>query len=768
MSEQYPGGFISKTEPTVNGSIARGLWTLSQAAGYKKQGLWPTSPGAPTIGTATAGDTSASVTFTAPANTGSAAITSYTVTSNPGGLTGTGASSPVTVSGLTNGTAYTFTVTATNAAGTGPASAASNSVTPSVPVYIEDLFNAYVYTGTGASNTITNNINLSANGGLVWIKQRNALVEHFLYDTTRGATKSLSTNDTTSEYTNGATLTAFGSSGFTLGSSNFVNGTTSAPRNYVSWTFREQPNFFDVVTWSGDNTAGRQISHSLGSVPGCIIVKRTTAANNWSTYHRSLGNTQQVFLNLTNATSTDSTYWNDTTPTSSVFTVGNSPNVNSSGQNYVAYLFAHDAGGFPASGGGSTNGITCGSYSVDALQTKVTVNLGYEPQWLMIKRATGGTGAWYMFDNMRGITTGGDDYQLQANSTGSEAALGPTDAISLTSTGFETGTNATVIQPSSTYIYVAIRRGPMKAPTVGTSVFGVGTRSGSGSVAKTNSNVLTDLTFIKNRTSGGEYWAWTPRLNGNLTLQSNSADANLTGAMADNPWDTMTGAFCGAGNGATNSGSLIDYSFSRAPNFFDVVSYTGAGGVRTVTHNLGAVPELMIVKIRNLPDYDWYVYSAAVGATKFTVLNSTAAPVTDVNAWNNTSPTSSVFTTGPGGEVNGNGNTYVAYLFATYAGISKVGSYTGTGALQTVNCGFTTGARFVLIKRVNSTGDWYVWDSARGLSSSTDPYLVLNTTAAEVTGTNYVDTDTTGFKVTAAAPAAINASGSTFIFLAIA
>ena len=112
--------------------------------------------------------------------------------------------------------------------------------------------------------------------------------------------------------------------------------------------------------------------------------------------------------------------------------------------------------------------------------------------------------------------------------------------------------------------------------------------------------------------------------------------------------------------------------------------------------------------------------------------------------------------------------TQVAYLFATCAGVSKVGSYTGTAALQTINCGFAAGARYVLIKRTDSTGDWYVWDSARGISSGNDPYLLLNSTAAEVTSTNYVDTDTTGFKVTAAAPAALNASSGTYIFLAIA
>ena len=100
--------------------------------------------------------------------------------------------------------------------------------------------------------------------------------------------------------------------------------------------------------------------------------------------------------------------------------------------------------------------------------------------------------------------------------------------------------------------------------------------------------------------------------------------------------------------------------------------------------------------------------------------------------------------------------------------MSKVGSYTGTGALQTINCSFTTGSRFVLIRRIDSAGDWYVWDSARGISSGNDPYILLNTTAGETTGTNYVDTTSVGFQVTAAAPSAINANGGKFIFLAIA
>jgi hypothetical protein len=115
-----------------------GLWTLSQQAQAFGQNLWPKKPGAPTIGTATSGNTQATVAFTAPTDLGvPAVITAYTATSSPGSITGTASSSPITVTGLSNGTAYTFTVTATNATGTGPASAASNSVTPTAPVTLE-------------------------------------------------------------------------------------------------------------------------------------------------------------------------------------------------------------------------------------------------------------------------------------------------------------------------------------------------------------------------------------------------------------------------------------------------------------------------------------------------------------------------------------------------------------------------------------------------------------------------------------------------------
>ena len=132
------------------------------------------------------------------------------------------------------------------------------------------------------------------------------------------------------------------------------------------------------------------------------------------------------------------------------------------------------------------------------------------------------------------------------------------------------------------------------------------------------------------------------------------------------------------------------------------------------------------------------------------------------------SPTSTVFSVSSSSFVNENTYSYISYLFATLPGISKIGTYSGTGNAINVDCGFSTGARFILIKRTDSTGDWYGYDTARGIVSGNDPYLLLNSAAAEVTNTDYIDPLNAGFTVTSSAPTGLNASGGTYLFLAIA
>jgi hypothetical protein len=232
-------------------------------------------------------------------------------------------------------------------------------------------------------------------------------------------------------------------------------------------------------------------------------------------------------------------------------------------------------------------------------------------------------------------------------------------------------------------------------------------------------------------------------------------------------FDVMDG-YRNRANGAyfnSTTTNYIRWAFRRAPGFFDVVCYTGTGASATLNHNLGVSPEMVIVKGRTVVS-NWETYLSVLGGTSGNglAINSNGAKI-------GTPPVSSVtattFTLNNGVSTT-NGQTYIAYLFATVAGVSKVGSYTGTGTTLQVNCGFTGGARFVLIKRTDSTGDWYVWDSARGIVAGNDPYLLLNSTAAEVTGTDYIDTFSSGFEISSTAPAAINANGGTFIFLAIA
>jgi hypothetical protein len=632
---------------------------------------------------------------------------------------------------------------------------------------VEDVFSTYLYTGTRSTLPISNGIDLAGEGGLVWVKCRNVAFDNSLADTSRGVNKILISNSTSAEATVANSVTAFNSDGFTLGS---AAATNDNPQSYASWTFRKAPKFFDVVTYTGDGNDGRTVSHNLGVAPGVIIVKKLDSAELWPVYHRSLTATHFIRLNGTNAAQQSLGYlWGDgtdagaTEPTSTEFTIANQGYVNDANDPYVAYLFAHNDGDGEFGPNADQDIIKCGSYTGNNSTNGPEIDLGFEPQWLMIKNITA-TSGWWMWDTMRGIVTSTndvDDAGLRANTTTAEALA---NRLHVTSTGFKLTSSASPVNDNNTFIYMAIRRGT-KVPESGTEVFAVDQwASGSPSF---DSSFPVDFGVVKATVSSA--WSSGSRLLGTKLLNTNSTAAESTNS--DLKWDHMDG-FWELGADSTYYG----WMWKRAPSFFDVVAYTGNGTAgRTVSHNLGVAPEMMWVKQRNAAA-TWTVYHSGIGETKHVYLNDTSSAVTQTNVWNDTAPTDTAFTTGTYFAVNDNNDTYIAYLFASLAGISKVGSYTGngtsTGDSQNIDCGFTNGARFILVKRATGTGMWAVYDTTRGIAAGNDAQLQLNSSAAQYTGADYVDPYSAGFAVSwmwsDSDSANLNANGSTYIFYAIA
>jgi hypothetical protein len=326
-----------------------------------------------------------------------------------------------------------------------------------------DYFNTILYTGTGASNARTG---VGFQPDFVWIKERNGAADHGLYDAVRGVQNQLESNTTTAETAEANGLTAFGTDGFTVGSLAQLN--TSAD-TYVAWNWKANgagvsntdgtitstvsvntTSGFSIVTWSGNATSGATIGHGLGAVPRMIIakVRNSGGTYDWYVYHASLGNTEVIYLNLTNARDTGSTIWGSTTPTSSVFSVGSNTGINGSGLNFVAYCFAPVAqysAAFSYTGNGNADGPF--------------VYTGFRPAFILIKQSSASGENWEMFDSVRGSY---NSYTPLLYPNDSNAELYPSPArFDILSNGFKIrSSNAGVNASSATYIFMAFAENP--------------------------------------------------------------------------------------------------------------------------------------------------------------------------------------------------------------------------------------------------------------------------------------------------------------------
>jgi len=647
--------------------------------------------------------------------------------------------------------------------------AAAGSAAAGGGLYVDDVFSTFLYPGSSSAQTISNGIDLSTEGGLVWLKARTNNYNHALMDSERNWSGWLESNS--NNPSQGGTFISPNTDGFTFSSGSlFFNGD---PYDYTSWTFRKAPGFFDICEWTGNSVSGRQIAHNLGSAPGFIMVKSYvagTGGTGWMCYHRSLGNTKAIRMdNGTGETTASSAYWNNTDPTSTHFTVGNHEDINTSdnSRSYIAYVFAHDSQVFGTDSDEAI--IKCGTYSGNGSPTGPVIDLGFEPQWLMIKRSNT-SGNWAIYDNMRGPGTPSNTI-LEANQPQTEDVNAVYD-LDFQPTGFQLKNSSASLNGSGqTFIYMAIRR-PHKPPTAGTEVFKVTQESGvSGGSVTTTTGFPVDLNFSKGSTT--DNWWWTNRIRGEtklLTSVSNATETTTTTYTVE--YDNSTGIV--DKNYGQVSGTFYSYSLRRAPGFMDILSYEGNATAGTShNHNLEAVPEFIICK-----SYDagggagWWCYHKDL-STNYAIrldgaTNGSVGQQSVSNYWNSSTHSATTFTLGDYGDLNGSGKTFLAFLFATLSNVSKVGSYLGTGNAVNVDCGFSSGARYILIKRKDTSANWFVYDATRGIVSGNDPYSLFNTNATQVTNTDYVDPLTSGFTVTSSAPTGLNASGGTYIFLAIA
>jgi hypothetical protein len=324
-----------------------------------------------------------------------------------------------------------------------------------------DYFNTVLYTGNGSTQSITG-VNFQPD--FTWIKNRSADQNHSLTDIVRGATKTLRTDATTAETTDAQGQTSFDSDGFTVGSEAKINGSGN---NIVAWNWladntsgssntdgsitstvsANTTSGFSIVSYTGTGTNPSTVGHGLGTAPSCIILRDRNNVSDWYVGHDGIGWTDRLKLNTTASTASSVTLWNNTAPTSSVFTISSGLNFN--GSPTIAYCFAEKKG-FSKFGSYTGNGSADGTF----------VYTGFKPAFVLVKNTQNSDALWYLFDNKRNsfnlVNTA-----LYPNSSVVEGISG-SSIMDFVSNGFKLRGSSGGTNPSGqTMIYMAFAEQPL-------------------------------------------------------------------------------------------------------------------------------------------------------------------------------------------------------------------------------------------------------------------------------------------------------------------
>ena len=659
------------------------------------------------------------------------------------------------------------------------------------------------YTGNGGTQNIGG---LGFEPDFVWIKNRDdsSAGEHRLFDIVRGATNALYSNLTNSESAESASLTTFNPDGFTVGSGNYVNGSSD---NMVAWCWKaggaavsntdgsitssvsaNTTYGFSIVSYTSSSSATQTVGHGLGSAPKMIFFKDRDAGTNWFVHHND-GSSGRMFegLNTTAAGTTNLAAMNNTLPSSSVFSLNSGGySINPSGNRAIIAYCWSEVSEFSKFGSYSGTGAA-----------GVSVTTGFKPKWVMIKEATNAN-HWYIYDTERGGTN-----ILWASSSNSESQVGSGDgsnqnAIEVSDTGFSiphtlSGTN----RNGGTFVYAAFADRPgnhfdvnnivtNEGLTTSKTQFDVVTYTGTGSSQSLSLSFQPDLIWSKTRSHAVDHKLVDSVRGLSNVLEPNQNRADSTGITTGITGTSATGftvgtssdfntsgrtyvAWCWKAGGTAVSntdGSITSSVSANAAYGFSIVEYTGtSASSNTIGHGLGSVPQFIIVKSTSDAD-DWFCYHSGIDATSpedYDIkLNSTDAR-RDFVSWNDTKPTSSVFSVGNTGATNENGRDYIAYCFANVPGYQRFGSV-DTGSDPVVITGFKP--RFLLTKKTSGSEHWFLHDSERDPDDDDNTTTFeANNSGAEESGTNrkvkFLDN---GFQLIGAD---VDVSGATSIYWAI-
>ena len=435
---------------------------------------------------------------------------------------------------------------------------------------------------------------------------------------------------------------------------------------------------------------------------------------------------------LTNITNTKLLCWNSVTTTGatvSPVTIVQNGTVTSKSDT-PSYS---DAECFKFGPDSDKNTIATGMYTGTG-GSNVEIDLGWEPQWLLIKNTDMGSENWFILDSMRGIVTDQADLTISTNTDQVEASI---NLIDLTSTGFKTQTTDDKVNGSGhDYMYMAVRRPDGyvgKPPSAGTGAFAMDTGASSSTIPNYDSNFPVDFAWSKKYTSGTGPWYTGARLTGSQYMMVDASNSEADAGSTNWTWDSNVGWQSDSGYNSDN----ISHMWKRGAGF-DVINYTGTGAPRQIRHGLNAVPEMIWAKKRNSSG-NWYVYhkdmNGGVSPVNYFMQLDTYDSQQNIAIWNAT-PTSTTFHLSTDGHANNSGDDFIAMLFTSVTGISKVGNFTpDSSGSFTVTLGFTP--RFIVMKPRNLSDNnwgWWVYDSQRGLTSGLTNRLTLESDAAQISG----------------------------------